>query len=70
MGIRLGLAWGKVPNPGVAAEIALLTAVGIAVWMDARRRAEDVFLGNLGIPGWAIAAFAVPAALIAEILVP
>lgn len=70
LGVRLALAWGEILNPGVTAEVALLAVVGVAVWMDARRRAEDVFLGNLGIPGWTIAALAVPAALLAEIVVP
>lgn len=69
-GVRLALAWGEVLNPGVPVEIALLGVVGLAVWMDALRRAEDLFLGNLGIPSWTIAVLAVPVALLAELVVP
>jgi len=54
----------------MVAEIALLGVVGFAVWVDARRRAEDVFLGNLGVPAWAIATLAIPVALLAELVVP
>lgn len=68
--VRVSLAWAKVPDPTAAAEIGLLGMVGFAVWLDARRRAEHVFLGNLGIPAWTIAALALPLALLAEVLVP
>ena len=67
---RLAMAWAGILDPGVAVEITLLPVIGLAVWMDAHRRAEDVFLGNLGIPGWAIALHGVPLALVAEMLVP
>ena len=66
----MALAWAEILDPGMVAEIALLGVVGLAVWVDARRRAEDVFLGNLGIPGWAIATLAIPVALLAELVVP
>lgn len=67
---RLALAWVRIPDPGVPVEIALLGVVALVVWLDARRRSEDLFLANLGIPGWAIALFAVPLATLAELLVP
>jgi len=67
---RLALAWNEILDPGIGAEIALLGVCGIAVWIDAHRRTEHVFLGNLGIPGWTVAALAVPAALLAEMVVP
>lgn len=67
---RLALGWARVPNPGVPTEIALLGMVALAVWVDARRRSEDVFLGNLGIPTWTIGAMALPVAVLAELLVP
>lgn len=70
MGARIALAWGEIVNPGLPTESLILGVVGLAVWMDARRRAEDVFLGNLGIPSWTIAALAVPMALLAEVIVP
>ena len=69
-GVRVALAWNGVFNPGVSAELALLAVVGLAVWVDALRRSEDLFLGNLGIPSWAIAVLALPVALLAELLVP
>ena len=68
--VRLALAWGKAPNPGVPTEIALLGVVGLAVWADARRRSEDLFLGNLGIPSWTIVVLAIPLAFILELVVP
>lgn len=67
---RLALAWAELPDPGVPAELALLGVVALAVQADARRRSEDLFLANLGIPGWAIAVLAVPLAAVAELLVP
>jgi hypothetical protein len=67
---RLALAWARVHDPGVPTELALLGVVALAVWMDARRRSEDVFLGNLGIPSWTIAVLASPLAALAELLVP
>lgn len=67
---RLALAWAEVPDPGVPTEVALLGVVSLAVWVDARRRSEDVFLGNLGIPGRAIGVLAGLMALLAELLVP
>ncbi len=67
---RLGLAWASVPNPGAPAEIALLGVVALTVWGDARRRSEDVFLGNLGVPTWTIGAMALPLATLVELLVP
>ncbi|NIS36581.1 MAG: hypothetical protein GWN07_37415, partial [Actinobacteria bacterium] len=57
-------------DPGAPTEIATLGVVALAVQADARRRSEDLFLGNLGIPTWAIAACAVPMAALAELLVP
>lgn len=67
---RLALGWARVPNPGMPTEIALLGIVAVAVWGDARRRSEDAFLGNLGIPAWTIGAMALPVAVLAELLVP
>lgn len=67
---RLALAWAEVYDPDVFTEVALLGVVALAVLLDARRRAEDLFLGNLGIPAWAVAVFAIPLALLAELFVP
>ncbi|MEJ2538962.1 MAG: hypothetical protein P8188_03070 [Gemmatimonadota bacterium] len=57
-------------DPTAAAEFLIVGVVGVAVLLDARRRSEDLFLGNLGIRSTAIAFWAVPLALIAELLVP
>jgi hypothetical protein len=57
-------------NPTLPVELLCLGVIVVVVYLDARRRAEDLFLGNLGVSGWAIAAFALPLALIAELLVP
>jgi hypothetical protein len=59
-----------VVDPVVATEVALLAALALAVFLDARRRSEDLFLGNLGIPAWTVGALALPAALLLEWLVP
>lgn len=67
--LRLALAWGGVPHPGVTIEIATIGIVGLAVWGDARRRGEDLFIGNLSIPSWTIAVMAVPLAALAELVV-
>jgi hypothetical protein len=64
------LAWGSVTNPNAALEMLVLGVVGLAVLLDARRRSEDLFLGNLGIPAIAIALCALPLAVVAELLIP
>lgn len=48
-------------------ELVLLGLVGLAVHLDARRRGEDLFLANLGIPAAAVvaAALILPAILAA-----
>jgi len=70
IGVRVALAFGGVANPGLVIEIALLPVVATVVLLDARRRGEDVFLGNLGIPAWSIAGVVVPIAALLETLVP
>jgi hypothetical protein len=49
----------------MAAKAFLILMVALAVWMDARRRNETVFLANLGVPAHAIVLCAVilPASL-------
>jgi hypothetical protein len=70
VGVRMALALSGASDPGVAAELTTLGLVAIAVVLDARRRSEDLFLGNLGVPTWAIAVMALPAAVVLECLVP
>jgi hypothetical protein len=70
--MRLALAspWLSVPDPNPPTEVMLLAVVGAAVLLDARRRREDLFLGNLGVPVRAVALCAIPLALLAELIVP
>ena len=65
-GLRLGLAAGGAADPILLVEILLLLAVAATVLWDARRRQEDLFLGNLAIPAIAIGVCALPLAIIAE----
>lgn len=69
-GLRLVLVAGRVPQLDVFIGILLLLAVAAVVGLDAQRRGEDLFLGNLGIPRRAIWLAALPLALIGEILLP
>lgn len=69
-GVRVALAFGGVANPALVTELALLPVVAMVVLLDARRRGEDVLLGNLGIPALSIALVAVPIAALVEALVP
>ena len=77
--IRIALAFNGAINPAAGtqaldpaplAEIGTIAVVALVVRWDARRRAEDILLGNLGIPAWTIALMATPAALMLELLVP
>ena len=70
VGVRLALAVGQVVNPSAAEEALLLGIVVVAVSLDAWRRREALFLGNLGIPAVAISLCALPLALLAELIVP
>lgn len=70
MAVRLALAFGDVPEVAGPVGVVLAGVVGVAVWLDARRRSEDLFLGNLGIPGWSIGVMATPLVLLAEMIVP
>lgn len=71
IGLRVAMAVGPGPlNPPPSVEGLAVCLVAVVVLLDARRRAEDLFLGNLGISAWAIALHGVPLALLAELLVP
>jgi hypothetical protein len=67
---RLAMAYGGVWNPNLVEEALLLALAAVAIALDARRRREDLFLGNLGVSTSDIALHALPLALIAELLVP
>lgn len=65
--VRLGAAVLGIVNPGRVQVALILGVVGWVVWMDARRREEDLFLGNLGIPAAAIVGTAVVGPLLLEL---
>lgn len=59
-----------MPDLSVAEELLLLTITGLAVHLDARRRREDLFLGNLGITRAAIVAVSLIIPGVLELLLP
>jgi len=67
---RLAVAGGGLSNPNAVVEALLLAVVAATVLLDARRRGEDLFLGNLGVSTGVIALSALPLATLAELLVP
>jgi hypothetical protein len=68
--LRLAAAFVEIYDPVILQEVFLLGLVALAVALDARRRGEDLFLANLGVPLRAIALSALPVALVLELLVP
>jgi len=68
--VRLTAAFARIPSPNMIQEAFILGVVVAAVLLDARRRNEDLFLGNLGIPPGAIVLHALPLALLLEMVVP
>lgn len=69
VGLRLAAAFLGLPNPNGAQKFLILTAVAVAVFFDARRREEDILLGNLGVPAPAIGATALLLPLLFELFV-
>lgn len=70
LGVRILAAWGGVGDANVLQEGFVLLVVAGLVLVDARRRNEDLFLANLGVPAWAIAVLGAAGALPPELLVP
>lgn len=68
--VRLAAGLANLATLNTLQGIWVLVVVAVGVWLDARRRGEDIFLGNLGIPGWAIGICALPAAALLEVVVP
>jgi hypothetical protein len=64
--IRLAAAFLQITHPGLLGAAWILAMVGLAAYLDARRRGEDLFLANLGVPGWAPAAMALPLPILLE----
>jgi hypothetical protein len=55
---------------GANAKVGIVVIVVTAVYLDARRRDEELFLANLGISGRWIALAAIPVPLLLEVLLP
>jgi len=68
--VRMAAGIAEVADPNVLQEVWILAIVGVGVLLDARRRGEDLFLGNLGVPPVTIALLGVPGALVLELLFP
>ena len=70
VGVRLLAAAAKLITMNLAQSVLVVAVVALAVWLDARRRREDLFLANLGIPAWAIAVGALPFPILLEWWLP
>jgi hypothetical protein len=68
--VRMFMAFARLLDPNLAAEALLLLLVGGLVAWDARRRNEDLFLANLGVPLWAIVLVGSLGALPLEVIAP
>lgn len=66
VGIRVAALWVRIADPNFLQSAWILGAVALIVFLDARRREEDVFLANLGVPGGAIAIAGLPIPLLLE----
>jgi hypothetical protein len=70
LSLRLAAAFFGIVDANTAVKLLILGTVAIVVYLDARRRDEDLFLANLGISGPAISVAALPVPLLAELLAP
>ncbi len=68
VGLRAVLAVAGLVRVSALEAAAVLLVVVATIVLDARRRGEDVFLGNLGIPRRGIALAALPLPLLLELL--
>jgi len=69
LGLRAaGLVFGVI-HLALPGTLFVLAVVAAATYLDARRREEDVVLGNLGIPGAGIALASLPLPLLLELFV-
>ena len=68
-GLRFAAAWVGLTDPNVVGQVWIIAVASLLVVMDARRRDEDLFLGNLGVPTMAIALMALPLPILVEALV-
>lgn len=68
-GVRVAFLVFEVVALGVLLKLGVLATVGAAVYLDARRRDEDLFLGNVGVSGVWIAVAALPVPVLLELFV-
>lgn len=68
--VRIFMGATKTTDPNPVGELLVLLVIGALVVWDARRRNEDLFLANLGVPPWAIGLAGALGALPLELLVP
>lgn len=68
--VRVFMGTARTLDPNPIGELLVLLVVGALVAWDARRRDEDLFLANLGVPFWAIGLLGALGALPLELLVP
>jgi len=68
-GIRFLAAWVGMTTPNLFEQFWIIGLAAAAVYLDARRRDEDLFLGNLGVPRVAIALNALPFPVLMEMVV-
>lgn len=65
--MRLMAVYVQITDPGLLVILLILCVVALATWLDARRRGEDLFLANLGVPAHAIALTALILPILLEI---
>jgi len=70
IGLRAAAVVFGVIHLNLLGTLFLLAVIAAATYADARRREEDIFLGNLGIPGAGIALASVPIPLLLELFIP
>ena len=64
--LRVALFLFHVGSPAVATRVGLVLATAFFTTFDGRRHGETVFLANLGIPEWRLAAVAAVPPLVLE----
>lgn len=69
VGIRGAFLVFRIVTIGLLVKLGVLVVIGLVVYVDARRRDEDLFLGNLGVSRYWIAAAALPIPAVLEFLV-
>lgn len=68
-GLRFAFLVFEIVTLGALVKLGILAVVGTTVYLDARRRGEDMFLGNLGVAGVWIAAVSIPIPALLEFVI-